>query len=46
MKAMAEMSLSYEILESAEDGPLSAEDDQTPLNEVPKADQSPIKSQV
>lgn len=37
MKAMAEMSKSYEILEPTEDGPLSTEDDQTPLNEVPKA---------
>ena len=43
---MAELSLSYEILPSPEDGPNSAEDDQTPPNEARKANQSPIKTQV
>jgi hypothetical protein len=43
---MADLSLSYDVLPSPEDGPNSAEDDQTPPNEVRKANQSPIKTQV
>ena len=40
---MADLSWSFDILE---DGPNSAEDDQTPPNEARKANQSPIKTQV
>lgn len=48
MKAITDLSLSYDILPSSreDDGPNSAEGDQTPPNEERKASQSPIKTQV
>jgi len=46
MKPMADLSLSYDILPSPEDGTYSAENDQAPPNEVHKSNQNPIKTQV